>query len=147
MIPDSNPYILIDGDKEWRQAVYDKQYVVSFASNAEEDAYEKKDAVLNQRITDALRQRLGEGMKGNVSIEDDWWPSQCRYIDISASVLNRELIEHLRKLLSGDYHRWRIQVIVYDGIRKGSTEFGGLMIYSDKVLVERNVLKAVDLAM
>ena len=140
------PYVAVEGAKGWREAVRDKSYVVKFASTADKAAYEKKDARLNRRIKQTFRQHLGSDDNEDVFISDDWWPNRCRYVTVSTRVLSHALIERLRGLLSGEFADWRIRVFADSTMPPKGKTVGGLLLYSDKVLVERAVLKAVDLA-
>ncbi len=138
-------YVPIKGDKQWKQAVDDDAYVVSFTSTADEELYIGKDERLNRGIINVVERLFGIGKRDKVFIDDAWWPNQSRYLYVATPVLSHELVELLRRLLRGEHERWRIQLLVYGDILDGKTEVGGIMIHADKVLVERAILKVVDL--
>lgn len=143
-------YKELKNDKEWKKAVYDKSYVVTLNSSVEEDLYEKKNDELNDRIKKVCHERLQRlGLENldfnDLYVSDNWWPSQCRYMDVSTRVLSHEFLEQLRALLTGEYKNWRIQVRVYQNMMNGGSDLGGLIVCSDRILVPRAVLREVNL--
>jgi hypothetical protein len=51
------------------------------------------------------------------------------------------MFEALRGLLVGEFDEWRIQVVVYRDMMKGETMIGSLLIWRDKLIIDKALYK------
>lgn len=128
-------YIPID-EAAWNAAMSDDSYVADISTDELEKTYERQDLKLNDQIKATMSEVFGSSAKAVVFVGDDWWPNRTRYVDINSAAISREFVEKLRALLSGAYSGWRISVIVYSDMMRGTTYVGAVLIHSDRVLVE-----------
>ena len=88
----------------------------------------------------ALAAHLGDELAESDShLNHDWWPDHTRPVEISERAFTFATFEILRSLLTGEFDEWRIQAVVYTDIQQGTTFVGSALIWSDKIIVGRQL--------
>jgi hypothetical protein len=105
---------------------------------AAREEYVERDAVLTRSII-AVGKRLFDPAfaERHIYAGDNWWPNHTRYVDASIDACTQAYFDELRVLLTGDYERWRIQVVVSGDPLDGKTMVGSIAIEADRLLVDR----------
>ncbi|WP_035615963.1 hypothetical protein [Haloferula sp. BvORR071] len=137
-IPSIEDIVVADKDADFDKLLRRSALITVFLTARDSDRLWAKSDRLRQQIEDACRGVFGvQDMEPHVYISDNWWPDHTRHIEVSAESFQQPLFEALRALLVAEFGEWRIQVVVYRDPMAGTTMIGSVLIWSDKLIIDR----------
>jgi hypothetical protein len=144
----STPVVIAESSEELDRRIEESAVTIDFSSKAEEKAYEESDWRLHMKICDVCGVRASPTRDdGLVHLVEDWYPTRTKFVEADASVFGQAQVSALRSLLAGEHEEWRINVQIYRGLNAEKPEhLGGLNIYRNWTLVQRQVLRYVEKA-
>jgi hypothetical protein len=119
--------------------------VATFASHAEEEAYERRDEFLVHLIKKVVHESFGAQFDGTPHVIEDWWPNHTRYLELKAAQCTRPFLESLQRLLADEFRDYRIQFCVYDDPAQGASYIGSMLLYADHIVIESELHRRLGL--
>jgi hypothetical protein len=114
--------------------------IAEFLTAADSERFSDKNDRLREGMEKGLAAHLGDELaESDTHLNYDWWPDHTRPVEISERAFTFASFEILRSLLTGEFDEWRIQAVVYTDIMEGTTFIGSVLIWSDKLIVRREL--------
>jgi hypothetical protein len=130
--------IVAEKDEDFSKLLQKSALIAKFLTGADSERFSQKNDRLRQHIENACHKILGtEGMEAHAYIGYDWWPDHTRHVELDAHSFQQPLFQAIHALLVDEFDEWRIQVVVYREIIDGTTMIGSVLIWSDKLIVDR----------
>lgn len=130
--------IIAEDDKDFDKLLRKSALIAKFLTAGDSDRYSKKDGRLRQLIEDTLAKILGlDGMEAHAYVGYDWWPDHTRSLELDPESFRPPVFDALRGLLMGEFDEWRIQAVIYRDHMDGTTMIGSVLIWSDKLIIDR----------
>lgn len=130
--------IVAEESEDFDRLLRKSALIAEFLTATDGERFSQKNDRFRERIEDACRQILGaEGMEEHAYVGDDWWPDHTQHVDLDTQSFQQPLFEALRALLVDEFDEWRIQAVVYRDHMDGTTTIGSILIWSDKLIVDR----------
>jgi len=127
--------------KQFDESFREEALIAEFSSPKEEAAYERRDALLIRLIRKQVRQHFGRNKERHPFVVDDWWPDHTRFREATPVHCTAAFLTALRRILKNDYKDLRIQICVYEDTLDGTTYIGSMVLYADRVLIEKKLFK------
>jgi len=136
---------IVETEQEFHDASEKYYPRVTLKSKQQEDAYSDSDSMFARMIDQLVEECLfSDSLEKYYHQNYDWWPTQTRFLYFDASVVNWDLIQKLRTLVSKSFASWGINIHVFHDMYNGSTEIGSMNIYSHKILITQALLTYID---
>ena len=137
-MPHIQDIIIAEEDKDFDKLLRKSALIAEFLTAGDSDRYSKKDARLRQLIEDTLGEILGpDGMEAHACVGYDWWPDHTRSLELDPESFRPPVFDALRALLVGEFDEWRIQAVIYRDHMDGTTLIGSVLIWSEKLIIDR----------
>jgi hypothetical protein len=132
--------IVANTDADFDVLFRESALVAVFMTAADYEQFSDK----NMHLTDEMEAVVGRLFvkafaDEHIGVGYDWWPDHTRSIECDIQCFNQELFDAVCALLVNEYDEWRIQVVVYDDVMKGTTMIGSVTIWSNKFLLDRQL--------
>lgn len=139
-MPPIHDIVVAETDTDFDALLRHSAMIAAFLTGADSDRFSEKNGRLRNAMEISVIAHLGDDLaESDTHLNYDWWPDHTRTIEISERVFRFEMFELLRSLLTGEFDEWRIQVVVYADIMKGTTMIGSILIWWDKLIVDRKL--------
>ncbi|HSE23338.1 MAG TPA: hypothetical protein VLB68_16845 [Pyrinomonadaceae bacterium] len=130
--------------KQFDKLFREEALIALFSSEKEEEAYERRDALLIRLIRREIKQHFGRNKARHPFVVDDWWPDHTRFIEATPAHCTAAFLTALRRLLKDKHKDFRIQICVYKDPMEGTTYIGSMALYSNRVLIEKRLHKLLE---
>lgn len=139
-MPKIQDIVVANTDGDFDTLLRGSALLANFVTGADRDRFSAKSRRLRQNIEGVCQSILKPtGMIHHFHINYDWWPDHTRYVDLEAVAFDENLYDALHALLMDEFDEWRIQVVVYREFAQGESMIGSVLIWSDKLILDKRL--------